>query len=147
MTMLFACISLSLLLKRRSFLSFNTLQTDTDTINQEAWQIFELKKFDYSVGDGAFCDLSTHWGQGVFTCSFFFVDGQRRKREAVGAGIPQLHHRLPFHAWLVASDASDFRIDGNIYWGSHPSYGIVDVTLNSLFRLYSLTLVRETVSN
>ncbi|KRX80775.1 hypothetical protein T06_8964 [Trichinella sp. T6] len=77
MTMLFACVSLSLLLKRRSCLSFNTLQTDTDTINQEAWQIFELKKIDYSVGDGAFCDLSTYWGFVHFTCFFFFVDGWR----------------------------------------------------------------------
>ncbi|KAL1246063.1 putative rotein [Trichinella spiralis] len=42
MTMLFACISLSLLLKRRSFLSFNTLQTDTDTINQEVTEHFAI---------------------------------------------------------------------------------------------------------
>ncbi|KRX43045.1 hypothetical protein T05_803 [Trichinella murrelli] len=116
MTMLFACVSLSLLLKRRSCLSFNTLQTDTDTINQEAWQIFELKKFDYSVGDGAFCDLSTHWGRGgvndvserqlglvylscIIVC--FFMHGLWAVMQAISSGrvdglcsLPKYHKSL-----------------------------------------------------
>ncbi|KRX21628.1 hypothetical protein T07_3085 [Trichinella nelsoni] len=173
--MLFACVSFSLLLKRRSFLSFNTLQTDTDTISQEAWQIFELKKFDYSVGDGAFCDLSTHWGQGVWrsgaflvndvserqlglvylSCIIvcFFMHGLLAVMPAISGGrvdglcsLSKYHKSLAFllHGLLHVPRAVDrlepFPEKMAIFIGA-----VIHHT--GFFRLYSLTLVKGTVSN
>ncbi|KRY54705.1 hypothetical protein T03_15442 [Trichinella britovi] len=88
-------------------------QPTVEKTKLSAWQIFELKKFDYSVGDGAFCDLSTHWGRrgGWRSGAFLVNDVNERQLGLVYLSciiVCFFMHGL----WAVMQAISGGRVDG-----------------------------------